>query len=141
MKNGKNFVYKKMWFTWCLGIVVLIFLSGIIIIYLVSANQKTSYCYPNIDETVIEEIMAGHHTDYFDSTSILNGFLDERYAEYDREITIVSESNSDKTYQISLFSLTEEISLKVKLHKTKLDDTSITIWMVEDCKILESRTK
>lgn len=109
--------------------------------HLVSADQGTSYCYPNIDGTVIEEIMAGHHTDYFDSTSILNGFLDKRYADYDRDITIVSESSTDKTYWISLSGLTEEISLDVKLHKTKLDDTNITIWVIEDCEILGSKTK
>lgn len=140
MKKSKNPTHKKMWLTWCLGIVLLIFLSGIAM-HLMPANEGNSYCYPNIDETVIEEIMAGHHTDYFDSTSILNGFLDERYAGYDRDVTLVSESSIDQTYRISLFSLAEEISLEVKLHKAKLDDTSITIWVVEECKILENKVK
>lgn len=140
MKKWQNFRLQKKWLTWCLVIVLLIFLSGIIM-HLVSADQETNYYYPNIDETVIEEIMAGHHTDYFDSTSILNGFLDERYADYDRDITIVSESNTDKTYRVSLFSLTDEVSLEIKLHKAKLDDTSISIWVIKDCEILESKMK
>lgn len=122
---------------------LLISLFGIIVIVLLSKkldSNSWNYCdFPNIDDTVIQEIREGHHTDFFDSTSVVYNFLNDRYPRCFEKISPKIINEDKAIYDVVISNEVEKGILRIELKKQQLTrEDNYKIWKVIRYKIIES---
>lgn len=116
-------------------VIILIILIGMY--YLFSKKNWIECKYPQITNSIIEEIEFGKHTSYFNPTDVLYSFLNEKYPDYASQIDNITEKKNEIIYDVSFSHNEEKFSLKIKLKKINLKDTDYYIWMVVEYALYE----
>ena len=123
-------------------ILLLISLFGIIgavFLYKKSDFNSWNYCdFPNVDGIVIEEIRKGHHTDFFDSTSVVYNFVNYRYPQCFEKISSKSINEDKAIYDVVILDTGEKRMLRIELKMQQLTrEDNYKIWKVIRYKIIE----